>query len=127
MPPIYQPEVAAEAIAWAVRTGEREIYVGSPTWKTIWGERVAPGIADRYLARNGYSSQQGDEPVNGDRPDNLFTPVEGDPGAHGRFEQGTRTRSPLLWLSQHRRAIGAAALAGLGAGAAAAATLVRSD
>ena len=127
VPPIYQPEVAADAIAWAARTGEREIYVGSPTWKTIWGERVAPGIADRYLARNGYSSQQADEPVNGDRPDNLFTPVEGDPGAHGRFEQGTRTRSSLLWLGKHRRAVGAAALAGLGAGAAAAATLVRSD
>ncbi|HKH41714.1 MAG TPA: SDR family oxidoreductase [Solirubrobacterales bacterium] len=120
VPPIYQPEVAADAIAWAARTGEREVYVGAPTWKTIWGERIAPGIADHYLAKNGYEGQQADQPVNGDRPDNLFVPVEGDHGAHGRFEEGTRERSPLLWLGKHRRALGAAALAGAGAAAAAA-------
>jgi NAD(P)-dependent dehydrogenase (short-subunit alcohol dehydrogenase family) len=119
VPPIYQPEVAADAIAWTARTGEREVYVGAPTWRTIWGERIAPGIGDRFLAKNGYSGQQADEPVNGDRPDNLFAPVEGDHGAHGRFEEGSRRRSTLLWLGKHRRALGAAALAGAGAVAAA--------
>jgi short-subunit dehydrogenase len=102
VPPIYQPEVAADAISFAARTGERELYVGAPTWKTIWGERLAPRFADHYLAKNGVSSQMADEPVNGDRPDNLFEPVEGDHGAHGRFEQGTRKRSPLLWLAKHK-------------------------
>jgi NAD(P)-dependent dehydrogenase (short-subunit alcohol dehydrogenase family) len=125
VPPIYQPEVAADAIVWAARTGEREIYVGAPTWKTIWGERIAPGFADHYLAKNGYSGQQADQPVNGNRPDNLFVPVEGDRGAHGRFEEGSRRRSPLLWLGKHRRALGAAALAG--AGAVAAATGIKRD
>jgi NAD(P)-dependent dehydrogenase (short-subunit alcohol dehydrogenase family) len=119
VPPIYQPEIAADAIAWAARSGEREVYVGASTWKTIWGERIAPGIGDRYLAKNAYSGQQADEPVNGDRPDNLFAPVEGDRGARGRFDDGSRSRSPLLWLGKHRRAIGAAALAGAGAVAAA--------
>jgi NAD(P)-dependent dehydrogenase (short-subunit alcohol dehydrogenase family) len=127
VPPIYQPEVPADAIVWAARTGEREVYVGAPTWKTIWGERIAPGIADRYLARTGYDAQQTDAPVNGDRPDNLFAPVEGDHGAHGPFEDGTRRRSVLLWLGKHRRALGAAALAGLGATAAAAATIARDE
>ena len=102
VPPIYQPEVCAEGIVYAARTGERELYVGAPTWKTIWGERIAPGFGDRYLAKNGYSGQQADEPVNGDRPDNLFEPVEGDRGAHGRFNDGSRDRSPLLWLATHR-------------------------
>jgi NAD(P)-dependent dehydrogenase (short-subunit alcohol dehydrogenase family) len=120
VPPIYQPEVCAEGIVWAARTGEREVYVGAPTFKTIWGERIAPGIGDHYLAKNGYSGQQTDEPVNGERAGNLFEPVEGDPGAHGRFSDKARTRSPLLWLGKHRRAIGAAALAGIGATAAAA-------
>jgi NAD(P)-dependent dehydrogenase (short-subunit alcohol dehydrogenase family) len=119
VPPIYQPEVAADAIAWAARAGEREVYVGAPTWKTILGERIAPGFADHYLARNAYEGQQADQQVNGDRPDNLFAPVEGDRGAHGRFEEGSRQRSPLLWLGKHRRAVGAAALAGAGAVAAA--------
>jgi NAD(P)-dependent dehydrogenase (short-subunit alcohol dehydrogenase family) len=101
VPPIYQPEVAADAIAWAAESGEREVYVGAPTWKTIWGERLAPGLADRYLAKNGIKSQMADQPING-RPDNLFAPVEGDRGAHGQFEEGTRRRSPLLWLTKHR-------------------------
>ena len=120
VPPIYQPEVAADAIAWTARTGEREVYVGAPTWKTIWGERLAPGVADRYLAKQGYEGQLADQPVNGDRPDNLFAPVEGDHGAHGQFDRGSRRRSPLLWLGKHRRAISAAAVAGAGAAAAAA-------
>jgi hypothetical protein len=94
------------------------VFVGAPTWKTILGEKIAPGLGDRYLARNGIKSQQTDEPINGDRPDNLFAPVEGDRGAHGRFEEGTRDSSPLLWFGKHRRALGAAALAGAGAAAA---------
>jgi NAD(P)-dependent dehydrogenase (short-subunit alcohol dehydrogenase family) len=119
VPPVYDPDLAADAIAWAARSGEREVYVGAPTWKTIWGERLAPGIADHYLAKTGYSAQQADQYVNGDRPDNLFAPVEGDRGAHGRFGAGSRRRSSLLWLGKHRRALGAATLAGAGAIAAA--------
>jgi NAD(P)-dependent dehydrogenase (short-subunit alcohol dehydrogenase family) len=126
VPPIYQPEVAADAIAWAARTGEREVYVGAPTWKTIWGERIAPGFADHYLAKNGYDGQMADQPINGNRPGNLFAPVDGDRGAHGHFDEESRQRSPLLWLGKHRRALGAAALAGTGA-AAAAAAVIRSD
>jgi NAD(P)-dependent dehydrogenase (short-subunit alcohol dehydrogenase family) len=119
VPPIYQPEVPADAIAWAARTGEREVYVGAPTWKVIWGERFAPGMGDRYLARTGIKSQMTDQSVNGERPDNLFAPVPGDPGARGQFGEKSRKRSPLLWLGKHRRALGAAALAGAGAAAAA--------
>jgi NAD(P)-dependent dehydrogenase (short-subunit alcohol dehydrogenase family) len=119
VPPIYEPEVAADAIAWAARSGDREVYVAAPTWKTILGERIAPPLVDRYVAKQAWDGQLGDQPVNGERPDNLFAPVEGDPGAHGRFEEGSRRRSPLLWLGKHRRAIGATALAGAGAVAAA--------
>jgi short-subunit dehydrogenase len=125
VPPIYQPEVAADAIAWAARTGERELYVGAPTWKTIWGSRIAPRVADLYLGKTGYGSQQTDEPVNGDRPDNLFAPVARDEGAHGPFDARTRSHSALFWLAKHRKAIGAA-VAGVGATAAAAA-ITRSE
>ena len=88
VPPIYEPEVAAEGIAWVAQNEERELYVGAPTWKTILGNKVAPAIVDVYLAKNGYSGQQADEPVNGDRPDNLFSPLDRDEGAHGRFDRG---------------------------------------
>lgn len=114
VPPIFQPEVAAEAIVWAALAPQREVWVGWPTVKAVLGDRVAPGLLDRYLARFGYESQQTDEPVSPDRPDNLFEPVAGDHGAHGRFDARAKTFSSQFWLSRHRRAIaGAAAVATL--------------
>jgi NAD(P)-dependent dehydrogenase (short-subunit alcohol dehydrogenase family) len=120
VPPIYQPEVAARAVEWAAEHRRREIYVGLPSVYTILGSKAASWLAERYLARTGFDSQQIDgEPV-GNRPSNLFAPVEGDPGAHGRFDEQAHDRSPQLFLTQNRAAI-AAALATVGIGAAAAA------
>lgn len=99
VPPIYQPEVAAEAIAWIAEHRRRQLYVGAPTLKTVLGNRIAPWLGDRYLARTGYGAQQTDEPLDPGRPDNLFAPVPGDHGAHGRFGEGARGRSLLTRLS----------------------------
>jgi NAD(P)-dependent dehydrogenase (short-subunit alcohol dehydrogenase family) len=116
VPPIFQPEVAADAIVWAVDNPRRELYVGWPTVQAIVGNKIAPGLADRYLARTGYESQQIDEPVPPDRADNLFEPVPGDFAAHGRFDDRAKPRSVQLWLTKHRSWLLAGALAaGLGA------------
>ncbi|MEZ5318271.1 MAG: SDR family oxidoreductase [Vicinamibacterales bacterium] len=116
VPPIYQPEVAAEAIVFAARTGRREVRVGLPAVEAIAGNKVAPGLADRYLAHQGYASQQTDEPEPPGRPDNLWAPVDGDWAAHGRFDDRARAWSPQLWFTRHRGALlgGAAATAALG-------------
>jgi len=85
VPPIFQPEVAARAIVWAATHKRREVYVGFPTVKAIYGNELAPAFADRYLAKNGYDGQQTSQPVSPNRPDNLFEPVEGNYDAHGIF------------------------------------------
>ncbi len=85
VPPIFQPEVAARAIVWAASHKRREVYVGFPTVKAIYGNELAPAYADRYLAENGFDGQQTSQPVSPDRPDNLFEPVEGEYAAHGIF------------------------------------------
>ena len=113
VPPIFQPEVAADAIVWAARNERREVYVGWPTVQAIVGNKIAPGLADLYLARTGYDAQQIDEPVPPDRPDNLFEPVPGDFAAHGRFDDRAKPRSAQLWLTKHRRWLAAGALAAL--------------
>ena len=100
VPPIFQPEVAANAIVFAATHRRREIYVGFPTVEAIIGNKIAPGILDHYLA--GYKSQQTDEPRNPDQPDNLFSPVEHDFGAHGTFDNLARKCSPQLWLTKNR-------------------------
>jgi NAD(P)-dependent dehydrogenase (short-subunit alcohol dehydrogenase family) len=119
VPPIFQPEVAAEAVLWAAEHDRPELYVGGPTVLAILGNKVAPRLADRYLARTGYAAQQTDEPVDPDRPDNLWDPVPGDHGAHGAFDARARSRSWQLWLTMRRGA--ALAVTGLAAAAGAAA------
>jgi NAD(P)-dependent dehydrogenase (short-subunit alcohol dehydrogenase family) len=94
VPPIFQPEVAARSIRWAAEHGRRELHVGWPTVKTIWGNKLAPWLVERYLARRGYEAQQiPGVPVDPDRPANLWEPVPGDPGAHGRFDDEAKPRS----------------------------------
>jgi len=112
VPPVFQPEVAAQAILYAVDHRVRELAVGFPTLLAIWANRLAPAAVDRYLARTGYRSQQTDEPEDPHRPHNLWSPVPGDAGAHGRFDQRAHGQSLHLWLVTHRRwlAAGAAAL-----------------
>ena len=117
VPPIFQPEVAAEAILWAAEHHRRELYVAFPTVMAIVGNSVAPAVGDRYLAQFGYAQQQAGEPENPNRPHNLWTAVdEGrDFGAHGRFDAEARPRSWQLWLTQHREAVALLSLAVVGA------------
>ncbi|MDX1531771.1 MAG: SDR family oxidoreductase [Rhodothermales bacterium] len=116
VPPIYQPEIAADAIVHAARTGRREMWVGYPTVQAVAGNRVAPGLADRYLASSGYGAQQTDEPEDPDRPDNLFEPVEGPYGARGRFSHRAKESSPELWASKRKGWL--TVMGGIAAGAA---------
>ncbi|MCA1740072.1 MAG: SDR family oxidoreductase [Actinobacteria bacterium] len=123
VPPIYQPEVAADAIYWAAHHKRREMYVGTSTVLTILGNKVAPWIADRYLARTGYQGQQTSEPVEGSyREGNLFEPQSGDPGAHGSFDGQSHASSPQVWATKNRRWL---ALAGIAVGAALARGIAR--
>jgi len=102
VPPIYQPEVAAEAIVQAAHHPRREFYVGFSTVKAIIGNKLLPGVADWYLARTGYTAQQTDEPVDPNSPHNLWEPVPGDHGAHGTFDARARDTSVQLWADTHR-------------------------
>ncbi len=119
VPPIYQPEVAARAVVWAAHHRRRELWIGGPTVIAIEGNKIAPGFADWYLGKTGFDSQQTDAPANASRPDNLFEPVPGDHGAHGRFGERSSDSSYQVWTDLHRGWLAVAAVCGL-AGAAAA-------
>jgi short-subunit dehydrogenase len=106
VPPIFQPEVGARAIYWAAHHSRREIYAGWPTVEAIIGNKVAPGILDRYLGKTGFASQQTCEPEDPNRPDNLWDPMKGDHGAHGAFEHQANDTSWELQASLGRRWIG---------------------
>lgn len=114
VPPIFQPEVAARAVVWSTRNRRRELIVGGSAWKAIWGNKFFPGLGDWYLARTGYESQQTDEKVNADRPDNLFTPLANGHTAHGLFDDQAQSESWQLTATMNRGKI----LAGVAAGVA---------
>jgi NAD(P)-dependent dehydrogenase (short-subunit alcohol dehydrogenase family) len=125
VPPIYQPEVAADAVHYAAHSNRRQVFVGAPTVYTIVGERIAPWLGDWYMAKTGVGSQQTQQPIDPPREGNLFEADERDPGAHGDFDGKAHAHSPVLWLSKHRRTLATGVAVVGGAAAAGVAALLR--
>ena len=103
--PIFEPEVPARAIFYAATHDRREVWLGFSTVKAIIGNRFAPGLLDRYLAKSGYSGQLTDQPSGPNAPDNLFEPVKGKYGAHGRFDSQARGSSWEMFTDRHRNGL----------------------
>jgi NAD(P)-dependent dehydrogenase (short-subunit alcohol dehydrogenase family) len=117
VPPIYQPELAARAVVYAADHPRRKQYwVGSSTVGTLVGQKLAPALLDRYLARTGYDAQQTPEPVPADRPHNLWEPrdADDDHGAHGIFDARAHRADPQQWCSHHPGVASGVALAATG-------------
>ncbi|MGH2865746.1 MAG: SDR family oxidoreductase [Solirubrobacteraceae bacterium] len=121
VPPIYQPEIPAEAVYWAAHHRRRELWVGYSAVQAILATKLAPSfLVDRYLAMTGFSGQQVEGmPIDGERVGNLFEPVPEDAATHGIFDAQAKASSPQLWAATHRPLLGgtltAAILAGAGA------------
>jgi NAD(P)-dependent dehydrogenase (short-subunit alcohol dehydrogenase family) len=113
VPPIYQPEVIARAAYWAAHHRRRELWIGWSAVKAILGQKLIPGLIDRYLASVGYRAQQTDEPLSRDRPNNLHSPLPGDYGAHGAFDRKARVFSVQSWMDRNRGWLGLAGLSAL--------------
>jgi NAD(P)-dependent dehydrogenase (short-subunit alcohol dehydrogenase family) len=107
--PIYQPELVARAIVWALERAPRQLYVGGPTVALLWMQRLVPGLLDRVLATKGWDGQLAPEAEPPSRPANLWEPVPGEQGAHGRFDERAVDRSTQLWMATHRPLLAAVA------------------
>jgi short-subunit dehydrogenase len=116
VPPVYQPEVPARAIYFGAFNPRRQIWVGFPTVVAILANRIAPGWIDRYLSKSGYTGQITDIPSDPEAPGNLFEPVPGAFGAHGRFDKQARIGSWEMFTSRHRAAAWAAVFVGAAIG-----------
>lgn len=102
VPPIYQPEMIADVVRKMSHRPRRRINIAFSTQKAMLAEKVAPAIADHYLASMGYRSQQTDQPISLDRPNNLWQTVPGEFGARGVFSSQARSFSPTLWINLNR-------------------------
>ena len=126
VPPIYQPEIPAEAVYWAAHHRRRELWVGYSAVQAILGNKLAPSFADWYLAKTGFSGQQmQNRPVSPDRQDNLYEPVQNKAATHGIFDAQAITTSPQLWAATHRPLVAGVVAAGIAAASTAAARHAR--
>ena len=90
VPPIYQPEPFAEAVLHCMEHPIRELPISWGAQKLLWGQKLSPRAGDLMLRRMGWKGQHTSETKPVDSPDNLFEPLPGDPGAHGRFDDQSR-------------------------------------
>jgi NAD(P)-dependent dehydrogenase (short-subunit alcohol dehydrogenase family) len=116
VPPIYQPEPFAEAVLHCCEHPVRELPVGWGAQKLMWGQKLSPRAGDLVLRLTGWRGQHTGEDKPVDSPDNLFEPLPGDPGAHGRFDDRSRGSTAWTTLRLRRRLVGAAAAAAVLAG-----------
>jgi short-subunit dehydrogenase len=116
VPPIYQPEVIADAVTYIADHYRRQLFIGLSTVIVIQANKLLPAFGDWYLAKTGYKSQQMDQPEDPNRPDNLWQPVDEnrDYGAHGAFDDRAKDRSWELWADTHRGLLTLAAAALMG-------------
>lgn len=114
VPPIFQPEVCADAVYWAAHQRHREVFVGWPTVKAIWGQRLVPGLADHMAARMAWDGQMYDGAADPNQPNDLHEPVPGHQSAHGAFDSRARDNSWEVALTMRASwlASGASRLAG---------------
>mgnify|MGYP001627456101 CR=1 FL=1 len=106
LPPIFQPELAADVILWCASHKRREVYVGFPALKTIVGNKLFPGLADRMACDQAISGQKDENAApEASREGNLFAPVAGDFGAHGRFDHLAKNHSLQLFITLHRKSL----------------------
>jgi NAD(P)-dependent dehydrogenase (short-subunit alcohol dehydrogenase family) len=104
LPPIFQPEIAADAIVWSSLHRRRELFVGFPAVKVSWASKLLPALSDWSACRQAVDGQVDHSSLpHTTAADNLFTPVSSEGGTRGRFDHQAKTSSAQWWFSQYRR------------------------
>lgn len=106
VPPLYQPEIVADAILHVAEHPTRDIVVGDAGKAILLGQRMSPELVDEYMARTGFESQKTSQPKSEDEPDNFYEPISGFDQVRGDFSQEAQsisfsdwlqTQSPAMW------------------------------
>ena len=111
-PPIYQPEVAADAVLKAIDTDAREILVGRSVLQLLFGNMLFPDLVERQLTKMGVEAQQSGRPDLREG-DNLDGPYLDYPTkAHGAYDDKAEDRGITVDGDRARKAavFGGAAL-----------------
>lgn len=121
VPPVYAPELVADAILRCAEHGTRELTVGGAARAVPLMRDASPRLFDRYLATTGIAQQRSDRPSRGQTSDNLYDFAEDGRergGYRGRVMErslyNVATQNPLMLLLA---AVGVGAAFAIGSGA----------
>ena len=92
-PPVYAPELVAEAVVRASVHPRREIPVGDAALGSIAGQRFSPALTDALLSVTGRQLQTTDRPDDG--TDIIDTPTPGPGRVRGAYADQVLTSSPV--------------------------------
>ena len=105
VPPIYQPEVIAREVARCISKPRREVWIGWSTVRALLLQRLAPGLLDRFAAKQAWDAQTTRQLPPGHplehHHDNVDEPLPGDRGAHGPFDARARSYGVQPWLRRN--------------------------
>jgi NAD(P)-dependent dehydrogenase (short-subunit alcohol dehydrogenase family) len=93
VPPIYDPELVADAILFAAENPARDIVIGGAGKALALTERLSPWLADMIVERIAFKGQKTDIPKSENAPHNLFEHLPGYDQVHGPYEEQTRSTS----------------------------------
>ncbi len=115
-PPIYQPEIVADAIHFAATHRRRDVLVGAQTVQTALLNAWAPSLADFLLGRLAPRLQTSHNPgIAAARDENLFAPSRLPAPTHGPFDTESLSTSLQFWATKNRGTVGAGVALGLAA------------
>jgi short-subunit dehydrogenase len=84
-PPIYAPEVVADAILYCAEHPKRDAYAGGASKMISAGAKLMPRLFDRYMNATMFKQQRSERPSPPNRRDALYKP---DPSTELRQRQG---------------------------------------
>jgi NAD(P)-dependent dehydrogenase (short-subunit alcohol dehydrogenase family) len=110
VPPVYAPELVADAILACAKSPHRNLRVGGAAKMFTALEKTAPGLADRMKERTAFDGSKTNRPPKDD--DTLYAPRPNDSRVHGRYEGHVAKSSLYTSAALHplRTMLGAAAL-----------------
>jgi short-subunit dehydrogenase len=98
MPPVYQPEIVADAIYLAATSTCLEMPVSFTTVLFSIGARFVPGFVRQLIRKLGYSGQLTDTSVSPNLRPTLFAASDRASPVHGRFSAEARSNSMHISL-----------------------------
>jgi NAD(P)-dependent dehydrogenase (short-subunit alcohol dehydrogenase family) len=105
VPPIYHPQIVADAILYAAENPIRDLIAGAAGAGVVYTERISPAAADFFTAAAGFPGQDGGAKNSPEQfRDNLFEPISGYDTVEGNFSDEQIESDPYTWLKTNPKA-----------------------